>query len=103
MGRSKKPLEVEAKYGDKMIELTIRFWTDSIAEAEGKVRPKHAWAAGVVSMQANKSHGIAPIKPIPFHTLMDLPAVIEKVVMQAGIQLHPGRKMQKYVSDVGDD
>jgi len=37
-------------------------------------------------MQRNASHGNRAEKPKPFHTLMDLPAVIEKVLVAHGIR-----------------
>jgi hypothetical protein len=88
----------EAKWGEKMIEVKVRFWTNNIAEEKGKIRPRHAWASGVVRIDANRAHGIRPTKPIPFHSLMDLSAVIEKVLISHGITLHAPRKMQKYVA-----
>jgi hypothetical protein len=80
----------EAKHGQKMIEVKIRFWTNDIAE-QGKVIPKHAWASGVVRIEANQAHGIVPGKPRP--------SVIEKVLIEHGIVLHAGRKMKKYFSE----
>ena len=88
--------ESEAQQGERMIEIKIRFWTNNIAEGKGIIRPKHAWAAGVVRIERNESHGITPQKPLPFHTLMDLPAVIEKVLLAQGITLHASKKMKKY-------
>jgi hypothetical protein len=86
----------EAKQGEKMIEVKIRFWTNDIAPESGKVIPKHAWASGVVRMERNKSHGIEPSKPQPFHSLLDVGGVVEKVLIEHGIVLHPSRKMRKY-------
>ena len=43
-----------------MIEVKLRFWTNDISPEKGKIIPKHAWAAGVVRMEGNKSHGMAP-------------------------------------------
>jgi hypothetical protein len=88
----------EAKHGQKMIEVKIRFWTNDIAE-QGKVIPKHAWASGVVRIEANQAHGIVPGKPRPFHSLLDVTSVIEKVLIEHGIVLHAGRKMKKYFSE----
>lgn len=51
---------------EKMIEVKIRFWTNTIASESGKVVPKHAQASGVVSMERNKSHGIIPGNPRHF-------------------------------------
>jgi hypothetical protein len=81
-----------------MIEIKVRFWTDEIA-AEGKVVPKHAWTSGVVRIERNKSHGIEPGNPKPFNSLLDVGAVVEKVLIEHGITLHPSKKMQKYLSD----
>ena len=47
-------------------------------------------------MEGNKSHGIAPGKPKPFHSLLDIGAVIEKVLIDHGITLHSSKKMGKY-------
>lgn len=92
----KKPDSRQARHTEKMIELRIRFWTNDIAETRGEIIPKHAWDAGVVLMERNHSHDIEPSNPKPFHTLMDLSAVIEKVLIQHGVQLHPTRQTQKY-------
>jgi hypothetical protein len=90
---------LEAEHGQKMIEIKLRFWTNDIAADPGKVIRKHAWSAGVVRVERNTSHGIEPGKPRPFHSLLDVGGVIEKVLIEHGISLHPGRKMRKYFSD----
>lgn len=87
----------EAKYGERMLEVKVRFWTDGIVKGEGQIMPKHAWTSGVVRMQHNKSHGISPEYPIPFNSLMELPQVIERVLIQHRIKLHRSSKMAKYV------
>ena len=89
---------IEAQHGEKMIEVKIRFWTNDIVE-EGKVLPKHAWASGVVRMESNKTHDIKPLAPKPFHSLLDLNAVIEKVLIEHGVVLHPSPRMEKYLSE----
>ena len=89
---------LEAKHGEKMIEVKIRFWTNDVASEPGKILPKHAWSSGVVRMEANKSHGIVPSNPKPFHSLLDVGAVIEKVLIEQGVVLHPSRRMKKYVA-----
>jgi hypothetical protein len=85
----------EAKHGERMIEVKVRFWTDQI-EGDHKIKPKHAWSSGVVRIAANKSHGIIPGRPRPFNSLMELDAVIERVLIENGIVLHPSRKERKY-------
>ena len=89
---------LEAKQGEKMIEVKLRFWTNDISPEIGKVIPKHAWTSGVVRIERNYSHGIEPGKPLPFHSLLDVGAAIEKVLIEHGVVLHVGRKMSQYVS-----
>jgi hypothetical protein len=88
----------EAKHGEKMIEVKIRFWTDEISSETGKIIPKHAWTSGVVRMESNKSHGIIPGKPRPFNSLLDLLSAIEQTLKEQDIALHPSRGMKKYIS-----
>jgi hypothetical protein len=90
------PAALEAKHGKKMIEVSLRFWTNGIAEEEGKVIPKHALTSGMVHVQGNESHGIVPGKPVPFYSLLDIGSVVEKVLLTHGIILHPSAKMDKY-------
>jgi hypothetical protein len=89
----------EAAQGERMIEVKLRFWTNDLAEAEGKVIPKHAWTSGVVRVERNNNtHGIVPGPPKPFHSLLDIGAVIENTLVEHGVVLHPSRRMQKYLS-----
>ena len=87
---------LEAKHGEKMIEVRIRLWTDGIAEEPGKIIPEHAWAKGVVRMQANEAHGIKSGDPLPFESLLSLGSAIEKALIGHGIVLHISAKMDKY-------
>ena len=87
----------EAKYGERMIEVRVRFFTDELGEGEGQIRPKHAWTTGTVRMERNDSHNIVPKHSIPFNSLMELPQVIEKVLIGNGVKLHRCKKMAKYV------
>ena len=87
----------EAKHGQKMIEVKLRFWTNGLADEPGRILPKHAWSSGVVRIESNKSHGIVPGAPKPFHSLLDVGAVIEKLLIEQGIVLHPSNRMRKYV------
>lgn len=89
-------LSQEAKQGEKMIEVKLRFWTNDISSETGKIVPKHAWASGVVRIERNETHGIKPSNPLPFHSLLDVGAIVEKVLVEHGIVLHPSRKMRKY-------
>ena len=95
-GRSRLE-EQKAKHGERMIEVKLRFWTNNIADSERKIVPKHAWASGVVRLERNDSHGIRPGKPLPFHSLLDIGAVIEKALIAHAVQLHVPRRMHKYM------
>jgi hypothetical protein len=88
----------EAKHGEKMIEVKIRFWTDELSSQPGTVIPKHAWTSGVVRIQGNKAHGIVPGKPNTFNSLLDLGAALEQTLKEHGIVLHISRGMKKYTS-----
>jgi hypothetical protein len=88
---------LEAKHGDKMIEVKLRFWTNDIADEPGKVIPKHAWDSGVVRIERNDSHGIVPSNPIPFDSLLHVGAVIEGVLIEHHIKLHSSHKPRKYM------
>jgi hypothetical protein len=87
----------EAENGQKMIEVRVRCWTDDIAPEKGKIVPKHAWGGGVVRMAPNKAHGIRSDDPVPFNSLMELCAVIEKVLIRNGITLHLSDRMDRYM------
>ena len=89
----------DAKLGERMIEVKVRFLTNNIAEGDGKIIPKHAWTSGVVRMERNAPHGIKPSSPIPFHSLLDVGAAIEKLLVKEGVMLHLTKKMKKYVSE----
>ena len=95
-----KRSELEAKdkkWQQKMIEVKVRFWTNDLSDQPEKVKPKHAWTSGVVSIRRNDTHGIVPKHPLPFNSLMELPGIIEKALIEHDIVLHPGRKMKKYL------
>lgn len=91
---------VVAKHGEKMIEIRIRLWTDGIADSEDEIVPKHASMSGVVSLRPNKAHGIAPAKPVPFNSFLDLGSVLEELLIDHEIVLHPSTRMRKYVRAV---
>jgi hypothetical protein len=86
----------QARQTEKMIEIRIRLWTNDIAATKGEIVPKHAWDSGVVFLERNQSHEIQPSNPKPFHTLLELPSVLEKLFIKHGIQLHPSRQTRKY-------
>ncbi len=78
-----------AKIGERMIAVTVRFWTNDIARGKGRVRPGNAWTSGTVRMEPNDVHGIRSRQDVKFNSLLTLPAAIEKVLIQNRIVLHP--------------
>lgn len=88
--------DVTPHQGEKMIELVVRFWTDTIAPP-GKVRKKHGLTGGFVRIRSNKTHGIKGQKAIPFNSLPELGGVIENVLILNGIKLFPTCKARKYL------
>jgi hypothetical protein len=50
-----------------------------------------------MGLMANKSHGINTnkVKPMWFHSMAEIPMVIEKVLIKNGITLHPSRVERK--------
>jgi hypothetical protein len=93
-----KPRRVKAAANERMIEIKLRFWTNGLARGDGYVLPKRAWSGGVVRVERNDTHGIKPGKPMPFHSLLDIGSVIEKVLIAQGIVLRPGKRMKKYLT-----
>lgn len=69
-----------ARYGEKTVELHIRFFTDEIA-TDG-IRPKHAWDCGTVSSVVNRSHSITHHIQ-HFNSMAELPLAVEKVLIKA--------------------
>ena len=88
---------VKAEPKERMIEVKVRFFTNSMTDTRGYVRPKHAWTNGSVQMDRNKSHGIEPGNPVLFNSLMEIMPAIEKILIKQGVILHRVRRMTKYV------
>jgi hypothetical protein len=87
----------DAAYGEKMIEIKVRFWTNNLATGRGKVRPKHGWTSGVVRIERNDSHDIVPKSPVPFNSMGEIAAKIEKVLIDHDITLHRSDRVAKYL------
>lgn len=96
-GKMVKLKERQAKRGQKMIEVKVRFFTNDIATQGGRIIPKECWDSGVVRIARNKAHGIVPIEPIPFNSLLDLPAKMEQLFLKSAIKLHLGRSSRRYM------
>lgn len=87
----------EAQHGKRMIEVRLRFWTNDLADGKGRILPKHAWGAGVIRMDPNDAHGIVGGEPIPFNSVAEIPAKIEKLLIDHGVTIHRSSPMKKYL------
>ncbi len=87
----------KAPWGERTIKMTVRFWTDDIASGSGRIRPKHAWTSGDVALAANDAHGITRRRR-KFNSLGELAAVIERLLIEGDVKLHPSTKMGKLIS-----
>jgi hypothetical protein len=74
-----------------MIIVTVRFYTNDLAEEEGEIIPRHAWDVGTVGVQANELHDLKTSGPLHFHAFSEIPTKIEEVLMKSGVTLHHGR------------
>ena len=88
--------QVKVEYGEKMIEVRVRFYTNNLAD-EGYIIPKHGWTNGAVQMDRNDFHKIESGKSFPFNSIMEIPAAIEKALVDQKIALHRVRRMSKYI------
>ena len=82
------------KHGDKMIKLTINFWTDCL-DSNGVTDEKAAWGSGTVAVRANYSRGIKSDYGSQFKSLEDLPDAVRKACKKAGITLYRTTKLEK--------
>jgi hypothetical protein len=83
-----------------MVRVSVRFWTDDIADSPGHVVPRHAWAAGVVFVESNETHGIPRVQDAAtFNSMAELPFAIEKAIIQAGLTLHARGRESQYRVD----
>lgn len=94
---------VEMKTDNKMITVALRFWTNDLALKKGQIIPKHAWTSGMVTMPANKRHGIKRAKPVPFYGPFDLAVKVEEILRRQGIVLHPDRSASRVIKPTPPD
>jgi hypothetical protein len=97
MAAVEAPQAVEAPHGERMVQVSIRFLTDNIAE-QGKVVPGHVWARGFLTVQRNDTHGFRTSKGVAFNSLMELPGKLERLLIREGITVHPTQLMAKYTA-----
>lgn len=82
------PVGVKAPHGKKTIELRIRFFTDQLSSVPGNIWPKHAWDRGSIYTVVNDYHDIE-VAGATFNSTAEITLAIEKVLVKAGIRLHP--------------
>ncbi|MBN1366540.1 MAG: hypothetical protein JW967_01255 [Dehalococcoidales bacterium] len=89
---------VKAKLKERMVEVKVRFWTHGIdGLPEGYIIPKHTWTRGIIRIESNDSYGIKPVKTRHFNSLIEIPNLIEKVLIDHNVKLHRKRNTEKYI------
>jgi hypothetical protein len=83
-----------------MIVVEVRLWTNDLG-ADGKLLPKHAWSSGVVTMAANKLHGIPPQRELHFNSLTAISERVEKILKHAGVTIHADPGMIRMATSTG--
>lgn len=84
----------EAKWGERMIEVKVRFWTNDIADKG--ILPKHGRCRGVVRIKSNKAHGIKAEPAVQFNSMAEISLAIEKCLIANGITLYESPRERKY-------
>ncbi len=94
-----KRKRTKAAHGEKMIELTLRFWTNGISKKPGFIVKKECWDKGVVYVRKNGSHGLVKDgHPIPFNSLADLGSRVEDALVKSRVRLHLGQRSRRLFS-----
>ncbi len=88
----------EGVHGQKTIEVTLRFWTNDIAEGEGKIQPKECWDAGTLNLSTNRLHNIE-YDHQPFNSLLSLLSGLEDLLIRNGIHLRHGNRSYKLFAE----
>ena len=79
--------EKEVEHGNKMIKVTLSFWTDDIAKEKKELVPKVCWDSGTIRILKNDGHGIESSEVKNFHSLSALTETIEEVFREQGIKV----------------
>jgi hypothetical protein len=88
----------KAQHGERMVQISVRFWTNNLASKKRHIVPKHVWDCGMVQMDTNGSHGIKSQAPTPFHSLAQLSGIVERVILKHGLNVHHGYGTKKYAA-----
>jgi hypothetical protein len=91
------PFKDAEKWGERMIEVKIKFFTNDIApEGKGKrIKPKTCWDSGFIVMERNGLHEITPSNPVPFNSLQKMMGKLEDVLIAHGIEMRHGNMSKK--------
>ena len=49
-------------------------------------------------MERNTAHGITSGDPIPFNSMADIPAKVERLLIEQGITIHSSSRMRRYMT-----
>lgn len=87
--------ERKVPYGERTIEVRLRFWTNDIASMEGHVVPKHCWDSGFAILVENEGHGLEPGKRA-FRSIAGIGSAVEALLEKGGVTVHHGRTAHLY-------
>ncbi len=86
---SEQDAGIPARQGEKMIAVTVYFWTNNIASVKDNIQPKQCHSAGIAMLRANKSHGIgSSARRYIFRSVEELPNVINEAMEDTGVKMH---------------
>ena len=83
----------------KLVSETLRFpqrFPSDAAPRTTPPRPRHAWTSGMVALQRNDAHELQGGDPMPLNSMLELPAVIEKLLIRDKVKLHASDRMRRY-------
>lgn len=81
------PKETSPPHGERTIEVTLRFWTDRIADKEGHVIPGFCWEGCFVSVPSQPSHGIKTTAPMMSNHFGELVSTVQAALDEAGVKV----------------
>jgi hypothetical protein len=81
----------KSRTNNKTFTLTLRFFTDKIADAEGEILPMHMWDSGKVEVRVsgNERHGItSDMRGTVFNGLQDVERAVRKTLSKLNAVVH---------------
>jgi len=77
---------MKANKKERMIKLSVNFFTNNIEKGKGEIEPRVCWDIGAVVIRSNRSHGIKA-KTYSLRQFDLIPNVIRKALVDAGVTM----------------